>query len=86
MFLGKKWNPSYGKIRSFLSKRPVEETALLYDYLYSLPEKTPMDLSGVYTRAAQWNSEQRFKGQQPVDLPKYDTFENILKNEWGIDL
>jgi hypothetical protein len=51
LFPNGKMNPSYFAIRKFLDKRPLDEIAKIYDFLYSLTDKHYVNITGLYDEA-----------------------------------
>jgi hypothetical protein len=63
LFNGRRMDKSYFKIKSFLSSRPADEVAKLYDYLYTLEEPVMATLSEIYQIAEKHRNSKLFDKQ-----------------------
>lgn len=65
----------YFRIRNYFRSRPDDEVAKIYDYIFCLKEKTPMDLHDTYNMAEIYRKKVLFEEEQEklskVDITHY---------------
>lgn len=72
LYVNKKLNASYFKVRKFFEKKEHKEMNLIYDFLWSMREKKVMQMYEVWEAMIRYNQAQRFIKVQPPNPTKQE--------------
>jgi hypothetical protein len=81
MVVNKKLSSGFWKVKAFFKKQTLEQQHLLYDYMWSLQEKTPHTMTELFQKADEYNQGLKFK-DVTVITEKYEDFMEVLQ-KWN---